>query len=147
MARLPRTHCKTCSIKLTHSNGYNNYSGHGFLPNCRRCHSHHGRVRYLRAKELDPELLQANGLKYKYGLTVLQYNKMLEQHQGGCAICRQKCKTGDRLSVDHNHSNGIVRGLLCRRCNMALGMLNDDENLIWDIMEYLKRTTWKEEVA
>ena len=49
-----------------------------------------------------------------------EYADMLADQQGGCAICREQCGTGRRLAVDHDHSNGRIRGLLCFRCNTSL---------------------------
>jgi hypothetical protein len=55
-----------------------------------------------------------------YGITVAEYEQMLA-HQGGvCYLCSNPPKT-KRLSVDHDHKTGAVRGLLCYRCNLRLG--------------------------
>lgn len=56
-----------------------------------------------------------------YGLTEADYAAMLEAQGGVCAICRQGCSTGKLLAVDHDHETGIVRGLLCQRCNRMVG--------------------------
>jgi hypothetical protein len=45
---------------------------------------------------------------------------MLASQQACCAICREACRTGRRLAVDHDHSSGRIRGLLCFRCNTSL---------------------------
>lgn len=55
----------------------------------------------------------------KYGLSVELYNAMLAAQGGGCAIC-QKPPQKNRLSVDHDHKTGLVRGLLCPWCNQHL---------------------------
>ena len=49
-----------------------------------------------------------------------EYADMLADQQGRCAICREQCGTGRRLAVDHEHSSGRIRGLLCFRCNTSL---------------------------
>jgi hypothetical protein len=76
-------------------------------------------------------------IKWKYGITIEQYNELLEFQQNACAICRKICK---ELYVDHNHKTGEVRGLLCPNCNVAIGKLYEDENIIWNMLEYLKKT-------
>jgi len=48
------------------------------------------------------------------------YAIMLANQGGSCAICREACDTGRRLAVDHDHSSGRIRGLLCFRCNTSL---------------------------
>lgn len=61
----------------------------------------------------------------------------LLQHQGGvCAICGRKPK--ERLVIDHSHSSGLVRGLLCNRCNLGLGLFEDDQKRLLAAIQYLK---------
>jgi hypothetical protein len=72
-----------------------------------------------------------------YGISVQEYQRLLEHQQGVCAVCRQQCKTYEHLSVDHNHATGKVRGLLCAKCNVALGMLNEDRERIAMLLNYL----------
>uniref|UniRef100_UPI00111D166A endonuclease VII domain-containing protein n=1 Tax=Nitrospira cf. moscoviensis SBR1015 TaxID=96242 RepID=UPI00111D166A len=77
--------------------------------------------------------------KYKYGLTTEQYNAMLLEQGGGCAICRGQCKRNSRLSVDHCHRTGAVRGLLCSNCNTGIGMFKDSPALLQAAADYLKK--------
>lgn len=79
---------------------------------------------------------KGNQLKSKYGITLEQYNKMLEQQAGVCKICKKKDEYRE-LCVDHNHNNGKIRGILCNRCNRAVGMLNDDPKLLAIAINYL----------
>lgn len=60
-------------------------------------------------------------LKHTYGITLADYDEMLEQQRGGCAICGGVSSDGSRLAVDHDHETGEVRGLLCMNCNLKLG--------------------------
>jgi hypothetical protein len=57
----------------------------------------------------------------KFGLTVEQYEALLSAQGGACAICRNTCATGRMLAVDHDHTTGKVRALLCVACNRRLG--------------------------
>jgi hypothetical protein len=54
------------------------------------------------------------------GISEKEYADMLADQEGCCAICRDVCGTGRRLAVDHDHSSGRIRGLLCFRCNTSL---------------------------
>jgi len=73
-------------------------------------------------------------LKNKYGLVPEVYAAMVERQGGRCAICRRTV----RLHVDHDHATGAVRGLLCRRCNLTLGYVEDDPDLLLLAADYLK---------
>ncbi len=79
--------------------------------------------------------------KHRYGITIETYEEMLKNQNGACAICgkNHKHKTQKYLHVDHNHKTGQVRGLLCGKCNHAIGLVNDDVNVLSKIIEYLYR--------
>lgn len=76
-------------------------------------------------------------LKRRYGIDLEDYNRLLKQQKGKCAICKEVPKK-DHLCVDHNHKTLAVRGLLCNNCNTALGMFQDDPLLIKRAADYLK---------
>ena len=72
--------------------------------------------------------------KNEYGITMSDYNNLFEKQSGCCAICH---KFYEALCVDHNHMTGKVRGLLCRKCNVGIGVLNDDIKILTDAVKYL----------
>jgi hypothetical protein len=74
-------------------------------------------------------------LKRKYGLTLEDFDRMLADQGGGCAICGKN----DVDNVDHDHSTGSVRGILCFRCNAAIGQLDDEPERARDLAAYLER--------
>jgi len=65
-------------------------------------------------------------LKSRYGLTLEDYDQMIEDQDGVCAICGRINNDGRRLYVDHNHKTGKIRALLCHHCNSKLGVLEDE---------------------
>lgn len=75
-------------------------------------------------------------LKKKYGLTLAQFEAMLEAQEGVCAICYRE-QIGKNIHVDHNHVTGEVRGLLCGPCNTALGLFGDDADRMIRAAQYL----------
>lgn len=77
-------------------------------------------------------------MKRRYGITLAQYSDMLSQQGGGCAICGA---TSDyyALAVDHCHSTGVVRGVLCSKCNRGLGAFADDPKRLENAVSYLRR--------
>lgn len=75
----------------------------------------------------------------KYGLTLEDYTRMLKEQGHVCKICKRPPKDArDRLVVDHSHSTGLVRGLLCYHCNVLLGLAGDDIFIIQRAIEYIK---------
>jgi hypothetical protein len=74
--------------------------------------------------------------KRKYGLTVEQYDAMLDAQGGVCAICSDK-PSDLTLHVDHHHETGAVRKLLCVRCNNALGLFQESNELFQAAADYL----------
>lgn len=80
-----------------------------------------------------------NKYKYKYGITIEQYDDMLLLQGGRCAICgKHQVEFEQRLSVDHDHVTSEVRGLLCVKCNVGIGMLDDSVANLESAVEYLK---------
>lgn len=71
-----------------------------------------------------------------YGLTQGGYAELQAIHGGRCAICGDPAK--DALNVDHCHDTGTVRGLLCEKCNLGLGLFADDPERLRAAAEYLR---------
>jgi hypothetical protein len=102
---------------------------------------------YMREYRSRPERKRAareGHLRRKYGITLEDYEATLEAQGGGCKICGDPPPEGGSLHVDHDHVTGKIRGLLCFRCNNAIGDLRDDVDLIYRMLDYLDRD---EEVA
>lgn len=85
-----------------------------------------------------PEKQLAKKLKFYYNMTVEQFNQMLASQNGVCKICERICPTGRRLSVDHDHKTGKIRGLLCSKCNKGLGSFEDSIHNIEKSILYLR---------
>lgn len=78
-------------------------------------------------------------LKKSYGITLEEWGVMFEKQNGRCAICGISSQEfWHSLCVDHDHKTGRVRGLLCRRCNAALGNLQDDVSVLQKAIVYLQ---------
>ena len=73
-----------------------------------------------------------------YGLQPGQYNQIYVRQGGTCAICRRARGIARNLAVDHDHATGLVRGLLCSRCNEMLGHLRDDIETAQRVIAYLR---------
>jgi Recombination endonuclease VII len=90
---------------------------------------------YKRAR---PGLERAGHLRRKFGLTTDEFEEMVRQQGGVCAICGRAPKTGKRLHVDHDHDTGEVRGLLCFSCNVGVGNLGNDIERLQRTVDYLE---------
>lgn len=73
-----------------------------------------------------------------YGITMTDWNRMVEEQDGCCKICGGPPKEGSVLHIDHDHVTGQVRALLCRACNTALGYMKDSIERLEAAVEYLK---------
>jgi hypothetical protein len=73
-------------------------------------------------------------LRRYFGIGLLEYEAMLTAQEGKCAICRRAMK----LAVDHDHTTGKIRALLCGQCNRALGLLGDDAEIVMRAALYLR---------
>lgn len=91
----------------------------------------------------NPKSRKNTHLKYAYGFSLEGYNKLFEDQKGLCAICNQperrkfKSKTGD-LCVDHCHTTGKIRGLLCADCNNGLGKFKESFQVLERAIHYLR---------
>lgn len=78
-------------------------------------------------------------LEKSYGITIQQYNQMLEEQNYKCKICgKHQSENKTKLAVDHCHETGMVRGLLCFNCNTGLGKFLDSPTLLENALKYLK---------
>jgi len=82
----------------------------------------------------------------KFGLTLQDYDRLVTEQDGKCAVCKQppprhQCRKydylPDLLSIDHDHQTNRVRGLLCRRCNLALGNISESPETAAGLLEYI----------
>lgn len=73
----------------------------------------------------------------KYGITIDEYNSLYSKQNGLCAICGEG--KDYLLCIDHCHKTGIVRGLLCKKCNLGLGWFRDNPEFIKHAYHYISR--------
>lgn len=99
--------------------------------------------RYLMRLERDSNyrMKQRDWNLGRYGITIKDYDLMLEVQKNSCAICCKKQEdTSKKLFVDHDHTSGKIRGLLCHHCNILLGNAKDDPQILWAAIRYLDAT-------
>ncbi len=157
--------CGRCEKPLDRSAfGKDKQARDGLRANCKACrkelnHDYHaGLSRDEKDKRLErtrqwrlnfPEKYKASyqqgNRKDKYGIDEATYQAMLTAQEGKCAICRQAETVRsngtdvNRLAVDHDHTTGAIRQLLCSKCNGGLGFFRDDPALLEAALSYLKK--------
>jgi hypothetical protein len=78
-------------------------------------------------------------LQHTYGISLDKYNRLCEKQHNRCAICFRAHPGHKRLCVDHSHTTGKVRGLLCHNCNLMLGVYNDSILVLQAVIRYLEK--------
>jgi hypothetical protein len=88
------------------------------------------------------ETIREKDIKQKYGLDRNSYKTLYDLQEGKCPICQSDLvggiMGGKMTAIDHSHSSGKVRGILCSKCNMMLGLANDNPNLLLMAIKYLE---------
>ena len=79
---------------------------------------------------------------YKYGISNTDFNNLLFAQNNRCAICKEPLdlQTPYAVHIDHDHKRGKVRGILCRKCNLAIGQLRDNPEYAYNAFIYLKES-------
>ena len=119
------------------------YTKDGYYPSCKACvNLKPSKVDRVKKAAYDKEYRKTLGFRkaanqYKVPASFLE-NLMREQGNK-CAICKSPPKK-QRLSIDHCHATGKVRGLLCSPCNLALGLFRDNKDFLLESIEYLERS-------
>lgn len=118
-------------------------TGKRLVKTCRKCRGYNKKQyapvegeRKNAKKQTTKEYRRARSLRINYNLTPEQFATLLEQQDGACAICNKVPHS--TLHVDHCHTTGKVRGLLCSTCNTGLGMLGDSADSLEKALQYLK---------
>jgi hypothetical protein len=126
--------CNRCKIEK----GFEEFSKDsraksGTQTRCKKCQAEVKKemATYYRAKHLE----------YKYGITLEDYDQLKEQQNGKCAICgiEEKYCENKRFAVDHDHDTEEVRALLCKKCNQAIGLLQDSSEFAFNAYTYLRK--------
>lgn len=127
--------CNTCFCEKNVTDFSNHPSNKdGLRKTCKKCRSLQQSTRYAN----NPNKARESSLKRLYGVTSEKYDEIMEQQKSVCAICHRPDKN-KQLSVDHCHSTGFVRGLLCTSCNLTLGHAQDSPDRLRQAALYLER--------
>lgn len=144
-----KKYCPGCKEIYDHSSFSTMKVGCGLSSHCLSCMRELGRrrsdrpggkeKRVERYKEQKPDYHRRR-LKNKYGMTVEEYYSLLKEQGGGCAICGRTPEVNKKmLAVDHNHTTGKNRGILCSSCNLCIGFVEKNNMDLGKISDYLTK--------
>jgi len=104
---------------------------------CKVCSKKYSREYARKRKQADPNYDVDRTLLARYGITQEEKNSMLLAQDGKCYICKRDID-GHKVYVDHNHTTGKVRKLLCPSCNCLIGLALESEDILNTCINYLK---------
>ena len=129
--------CTKCGEEFPNTNEYfsrQKKGKNGLSASCKKCRS----MSFKNWRKNNKEKIWENHLKYIYGITLKDWNKMFQEQEGKCAICGvHQSEMKHVLYVDHDHKTDKVRGLLCARCNTGIGFF-EDKKFMEKANNYLK---------
>jgi len=105
----------------------------------RLAHLDKERERVRRYYDAHKKEIAAQKRVLRYGLSQVEFERLFTVQDGGCAICGKKEWSIKPPQIDHNHKTGKVRGILCYKCNIACGLLDEDVERVQGLLEYLKK--------
>ena len=130
------THRKCCDCAEYLLLGAYSFVKNKPYPRCKSCDRF--RKRLERVRRDHSQVDRKHWLKKAYKLSPEQYEILLKQQNFSCKICETHISfLPDHLCVDHCHNKGIIRGLLCKRCNMGLGLFDDNISHLKRAIPYL----------
>ena len=107
---------------------------------CKECHRERAKG-YWKNNPVPKEVQREKNLRKSFGIGIEDYDELMEAQKGACAICgTTQCASGRNFAVDHCHSTGVIRGLLCKFCNTALGQFQDSPDILAKAIIYLEKT-------
>lgn len=132
--------CNQCRLELPVSR-FNSHRAlrDGLNPRCKACIKSAADAYYTENREHVRDRSKWHVLKHRYGISREQYEELFLKQGGGCAVCGAATATSRArfLCVDHDHETGEIRGLLCTPCNLAIGYLKDDPELLAGAARYV----------
>lgn len=134
--------CRICNLQATTEKelelfSTDNTRKYGKKNLCKSCSN----AKTTKWKKENKEKVRDHATKYKYGINLLKYSKILETQEHKCKICgTDNPGHKGKFVIDHCHKHGHVRGLLCNRCNIMLGFAKDDTDILANAITYLKNS-------
>lgn len=136
--------CNKCNVEqpLDEFGEYKGRLGTLRRNSCHSCRKRAEKIRYAtdpNVKDRMKKRARDYRLKTQYGIDEKEFQRMVESQNFKCAICRCVPDSKRKFNVDHCHTTGKVRGLLCWNCNIALGYLKENVDSFKNAIDYLQK--------
>lgn len=139
--------CNSCRNSLSAGGPGKVYSASGKTKRCSSCHKFKRLASYRKNSKgiysqcipchLESSRKRNKDFRYdQYGITQEDYARLCSEQNNACFLCG---KTGITLCIDHNHTTGAIRKLLCRSCNSVLGLVNENSVVLGKMITYLEQ--------
>ncbi len=130
--------CSKCRlIKPIYAFGKKNYNKDGLNHYCLNCERERGKLKY--AKPEIKEQKKYYQIKRLYGLTKEDYLNKLDAQNNQCVICNTILLNDKNTHIDHNHTTGKIRDILCSNCNHILGIIENNSHYIQNLLRYIDK--------
>lgn len=129
--------CPKCGLNKERSEYWNDVSRPDKITAyCKMCKEQITNTHVSKNIEYYKKSRTTKNIQNKYNLSVKDFEKMLKQQNYECKICKKSLKKYS--AIDHNHQTGVIRGVLCRKCNVGLGFFKDNIKNIKNAIKYLE---------
>ena len=128
--------CRTCGVEKSLDHYYNaKHHKDGKMNICKPCDTERRRMH----NEKNPDMRKNRDLKWRYGISLEQWDQMYLEQEGKCAACGIHQSEIDKVfCVDHNHETGEVRSLLCNPCNSTVGFAKESSDRLRACADYME---------
>jgi hypothetical protein len=138
--------CTTCKVVKPTTEFYAHpHTRDGLQSVCKQCHAVSSAKVYQRMTATEKDRRNARSKAHRYGMTLEEMMAYVEAHDENCDVCgkpdttHRKATWTRKLTFDHDHLSGKLRGMLCSRCNIAIGSAEDDPEVLRALADYIER--------
>jgi protein-arginine kinase activator protein McsA len=132
--------CSKCNTVRDYFEFYkDSQSKDGYAYSCKPCRKEY-EIQYSKTDKYKEKIRRIRWKEAGIDITFEQYQEMLKEQNSCCAVCGTNVNQFNKgMCVDHNHTTGKVRGLLCTDCNRGIGSLKDNKELLQKALDYLNK--------
>jgi hypothetical protein len=132
--------CTKCGEQKPLSDFYKSVKSYDGLQSCcKLCHKAVCKISHVAHKIKRNLYNKKYNIEKNYGISFDDYLNLIKSQNGNCQICKSVLIAGKNTHLDHCHTTGKIRGVLCGKCNTGIGQFNDSLELLKSALKYLKK--------